>query len=118
MLEVKAVNLKRVKVDTLVVPVCEDRDIHADKLLTSLVGAAKALAEFKGKKGDVITLFQPVETRIVRAVFFGLGKSGTLNGESFRAFAGNAVKFCINAGLPTMTFATPSATALKPFSDH
>ena len=112
MLEVKAVNLKRVKVDTLVVPVCEDRDIHTDKLLTSLVAAAKSFAEFKGKKGDVITLFQPAETRITRAVFFGLGKAGTLDGESFRAFAGNAVKFCINAGLSAMTLATPSATEL------
>jgi hypothetical protein len=31
MLELKSVNLKRVKVDTLVVPVCEDRQIHTDK---------------------------------------------------------------------------------------
>ncbi len=112
MLEVKAVNLKRVKVDTLVVPVCEDGDIHTDKLLTSLVDAARGFAEFKGKKGDVITLFQPAETRITRAVFLGLGKAGALTGESFRAFAGNAVKFCINAGLSAMTLATPSATAL------
>ena len=113
MLEVKAVNLKRAKVDTLVVPVCEDREIHADKTLTSLVIAAKALTEFKGKKGDVITLFQPAETRITRAVFFGLGKAEDLTGESFRAFAGKAVKFCINAGLTAMTIATPSAAELK-----
>ena len=112
MLEVKAVNLKRVKVDTLVVPVCEDRELHTDKSVRPLVDAAKAFAEFKGKKGDVITLFQPAETRITRAVFFGLGKAGTLTGESFRAFAGTAVKFCINAGLPAMTLATPFAAEL------
>ncbi|MBC2712368.1 MAG: leucyl aminopeptidase [Desulfosarcina sp.] len=113
MLELKAVNLKRAKVDTLVVPVCEDREIHTDKTSKSLNDAAKALAEFKGKKGDVITLFQPAETRITRVVFFGLGNAETLTGESFRAFAGNAVKFCINAGLSTMTIATPSSAELK-----
>jgi leucyl aminopeptidase len=112
MLALKTVNLKRVKVDTLVVPVCEDCEIHTDKTLKSLIDAAKAFAEFKGKKGDVITLFQPAETRIARAVFFGLGKTETLTGESFRAFAGKAVKFCINAGLPALTLATPSAGAL------
>jgi leucyl aminopeptidase len=113
MLELKALNLKRVKVDTLVVPVCEDRQIHTDKTLTSLIDAAKSTAVFKGKKGDVVTLFQPAETRIARVAFFGLGNADTLTGESFRAFAGKAVKFCINAGLPAMTVAAPSAADLK-----
>jgi len=113
MLELKSVNLKRVKVDTLVVPVCEDRQIHTDKTLASLTDAAKALAECKGKKGDVVTLFQPAETRIDRVVFFGLGNADDLTGESLRAFAGKAMKFCINAGLPAMTVATPSAADLK-----
>lgn len=112
MLEIKSVNLKRVKVDTLVVPVCEDREIHSDKTLTSLIAAAKASAVFKGKKGDVVTLVQPADTRIARVVFFGLGNADGLTGESFRAFAGKAVKFCIDAGLPAMTVATPSAAGL------
>ena len=112
MLELKTVNLKRVKVDTLVVPVCEDREFHTDKTLKALIDAAKGFTEFEGKKGETITLFQPAETRISRAVFFGLGKADTLTGESFRAFAGKAVKFCIDAGLPAMTLATPSAGAL------
>ncbi len=113
MLEVKAVNLKRTKVDTLMVPVCEDRGIHTDLTVTSMVEAAKALAEFNGKQGDVVTLFQPAETRINRVVFFGLGKFESLSGEALRAFAGKAVKFCINTGLPAMTIATPSAAKLK-----
>jgi leucyl aminopeptidase len=113
MLEVKPVNLKRVKVDTLVVPVCEDRDIHADKTLTSLIDAVKVIAAFKGKKGDVATLFQPAETRINRVVFFGLGGADALTGESFRAFAGKAVTRCIDDGLPAMTVATPSAACLN-----
>ena len=50
MLEVKVVNLKRIKVETLVVPVCEDHEIHTDKTLKALISAAKAYTEFKGKK--------------------------------------------------------------------
>ena len=122
MLEVKVVNLKRVKVDTLVVPVCEDGEIHADRTVTSLIDQAKALAAFKGKKGDVVTLFKPAEAGVNRAVFFGLGSAGTLTGESFRAFAGKAVKFCIDADLSAVTVATPSAAGLNidarnPFRD-
>jgi leucyl aminopeptidase len=48
MLELKSVNLKRVKVDTLVVPVCEDRQIHTDKTLKSLTDAAKAIGGIQG----------------------------------------------------------------------
>ena len=113
MLEFKAVNLKRAKVDTLVVPVCEDGDLHSEGPLTSLVAAAKSKAEFSGKSGDCVTLFLPENTRIERAVFFGLGKSDKLSGETFRSFAGRAVTFCVNAGLPAMTIATPSAAAIK-----
>jgi len=112
MLAVKAINLKRAKVDTLAVPVCEDREIHKDETLKSLIDAAKAFPGFKGKNGDIFTLLHPGETRITRSVFFGLGKAGTLTGETFRAFAGKAVKFCINAGLPDVTLAAPSDAGL------
>jgi len=117
MLEVKTVNLKRAKVDTLVVPVCEDSDIHTDMTITSLITDAKAFNEFKGKKGEVITLFKPSETGILRAVFLGMGKSDEINGEALRSMAGKAVKFCINAGLPGMTIATPSTAKVTVDAD-
>jgi leucyl aminopeptidase len=113
MLELKTVNLKRAKVDTLVVPVCEDQTIHTDKTIVSMINTAKACKEFNGKKGETLTLFQPAETQTTRAVFFGLGKAEKLDGESFRSLGGKAVGFCINAGLPQMTMATPSASDLN-----
>jgi len=113
MLELKSVNLKRAKVETLAVPVCEDGDIHNDQTLKSLVAAAKAKAEFKGKAGDRLTLFQPEGTKIERAVLFGVGKAEDLEAETLRAFAGKAVKFCIKAGLAGVTIATPAAAAIK-----
>ena len=51
MLGFKAVNLKRAKVEGLVVPVCEDRNIHTDPSVTALIDMAKAYEEFKGEKG-------------------------------------------------------------------
>ncbi|HSO19499.1 MAG TPA: leucyl aminopeptidase [Desulfosarcina sp.] len=112
MLELKTVNLKRAHVDTLVVPVCEDRDIHGDAVLSALSTSAKAMVEFNGKTGETLTLFHPEGLSVVRALFFGLGKTEKLTAESLRAFGGRAVKFCINAGLADMTVATPSVGAV------
>lgn len=113
MLELKSVNLKRTRVETLVVPVCEEEDIHSDPTVKALTAAAKALAEFKGKPGDRVSLFQPEGTKIERAVLFGVGKKERVTLETLRAFAGKAVKFCIKAGLGTMTVATPTASAIN-----
>ncbi|WP_172684058.1 M17 family peptidase N-terminal domain-containing protein [Desulfosarcina cetonica] len=100
MLEIKSVNLKRSAVDTLVVPVCEDQDIHDDPTVTSLVDAAKALEEFNGKKGERLTLFAPADTRIARVVFFGLGNTANLTGETLRSVAGKAVQHGITVACP------------------
>lgn len=113
MLDIKAIDLKRTKVDTLVVPVCEDLDLHTNAQVKILIETAKAFEEFKGKKGDAITLFKPAETQITRALIYGLGKADDVKGDSFRVLAGKAVKACINAGLPAMTIATPSPAGLK-----
>ncbi len=113
MIEVKTVNLKRAKVQTLVVPVCEDADIHADKTVVALVAQAKTLEEFSGKKGERVTLFQPKDTRITRTVFLGMGKSENLSVDSIRSFAGKAVRVCIDADLPSLTIATPAAKGLS-----
>ncbi|MGD9309866.1 MAG: leucyl aminopeptidase [Desulfosarcina sp.] len=113
MIEVKAINLTRAKVDTLAVPVCEDSDIHKDKTLTSLISLAKAKDEFSGKSGEMMTLFQPKGLHIRRVVFVGVGPHDSLIGDALRVFSGKAVKFCAKAGLSAMTIATPSAAALK-----
>jgi len=112
MLELKAVNLKRARVETLVVPVCEDQDIHSDPTLMSLVSVAKACDEFNGKMGETLTLFQPPDTRITRVLFLGLGKAEKINGEAIRSFAGKSVGFGIKSGLSSLTIASPSTTNL------
>ena len=112
MLDLKTVNFKRTRVETLVVPVCEDQAIHTDAVVGALIDNAKSHAEFSGKKGEVLTLFHPDGTTIERALFFGLGEAKQADGEALRTLGGKAVQFCTKAGLSRLTLATPSASAL------
>ena len=88
MLELKSVELNRVKTDTLVIPVCENTDIHDNPLIASIVKDAMKLKEFKGQKDDEITLYQPAEVNATRIMLIGIGKLQKIDRESFRRFAG------------------------------
>ncbi len=113
MLSLKSVDLKKVKTETLLIPVCEDKNIHDDKTVSSLITKAKKLKEFKGGQGEEVTFYSPSGLKMSRVIFMGLGKLEGLNAESLRAFAGNAVKKCINMGLPEVLIASPSAKKIK-----
>jgi len=100
MVELKPVNLNSTKVETLIVPVCEDREIHTNKTVIGLEKSAKYYPEFKGKSGDRITLFKPEGTRITRVIFMGLGKNDDkLNAESFALFPAEQRDFSSIQGL-------------------
>jgi len=112
-LSLKSIDLKKVKTETLIIPVCEDRDIHDDKIVSSLITKAKKLKEFKGDKGEEVIFYTPPEIKADRVIFMGLGKLEKLNAESLRAFAGKAVKKCINIKLTEALIACPSAKKIK-----
>ncbi|MDL1979961.1 MAG: leucyl aminopeptidase [Deltaproteobacteria bacterium] len=113
MLELKSIDLKKVKTETLIIPVCEDRDIHDDRMISSLITRAKKLKEFKGDKGEEVIFYTPPEVKADRVIFMGLGKLKELNAESLRTVAGKAVKKCINMDLPEVLIASPSAKKIK-----
>ncbi|MCD4805838.1 MAG: leucyl aminopeptidase, partial [Desulfobacterales bacterium] len=113
MLSLKSIDLKKVKTETLIIPVCEDRDIHDDKIVSSLITKAKKLKEFKGDKGEEVIFYTPPEIKADRVIFMGLGKLEKLNAESLRAFAGKAVKKCINMKLTEVLIGCPSAKKIK-----
>jgi len=73
-LSLKSIDLKKVKTETLIIPVCEDRDIHDDKIVSSLITKAKKLKEFKGDKGEEVIFYTPPEIKADRVIFMGLGK--------------------------------------------
>ncbi len=113
MIQLKSIDLKKAKVDTLVIPVCEDHDIHVDKTLSALTRAAKKIKEFQGGKGDEIIFFNPKEINATRVVFVGLGKLEKIDEEGLRSFSGKTVKACIKKDISEILFAVPSAKKIK-----
>jgi len=111
MLHLASVDLERRKIKALFIPVCEDKRIHADPSVAALVGRALAIEEFKGKKDQEITLYQPPGCAAERVIFRGLGKAESLDAEALRSAAGHCVKRCIKLGLPRMWLAAPDPAA-------
>lgn len=113
MIHLKSLDLKKIATDTLVIPVCEDKDIHDHKTLTKLVRLAKRIKEFKGEKGDQVVFYNLPDVKAVRTIFMGLGKLENLDLEDLRATAGKAVKQGINQTLSELLIAVPAADKIK-----
>jgi len=112
-LKLKSVDLKKDKITTLVIPVCEDKDIHDDRIISSLVKKAVELKEFKGGKNEAITFYDPPAVKTKRVIFLGLGKLEKIDPEFLRQLAGRAVKKCIKNNLSQVLIAVPSARKIK-----
>ena len=113
MLSLKSVDLKKVKIESLVIPVCEDRDLHDDETLCSLINAAKKIKTFKGKKEDDLILYGLSGVKADNIIFLGLGKLEKIDAESLRAVAGRAVKLVIKKQHIDVLIAVPSAEKVK-----
>ena len=113
MVRLRAGDLKAQKIDTLIVPVCEDKKIHDDRIVNAIIKKALKLEEFKAAKGDEITLYDLKDLDAKRVVFIGLGKHEKIDHEALRAFCGAAVNRCIKAGLEIIWIAVPEAASLK-----
>lgn len=109
MLQLQAIDLKEVKTETMVIPVCEDKEIYGSRIISSLVKKAKELKDFKGEKDDEISFYHPSEVKADRIIFLGLGKEEKINYEVMRKISGKAVKKCIKKKLSEVLFAVPSA---------
>ena len=107
MLTVKSVDLKKTKIDTLAVPVCEDKNIFKNAGLKSAVKKALSLREFNGERDETVTLYDFSEIKARRIIFRGLGKYETIDLESLRKMAGKSVKSCIRKESATLWFAVP-----------
>lgn len=113
MINLTSVDLKKVKTETLVIPVCQDQQIHADATIAALVRIARKLKEFKGEKGDQLSLYNLPDVKTVRIIFMGLGKLEKIDMEVLRATAGKAVREAINKNLTNILIAVPAAAAIK-----
>ena len=113
MLQLKHVDLGKEKVETLVIPVCEDKDIHDDPFIQSFVKDARKIEGFKGGEKEDITLFDVSGKKAKRVIIAGMGKVEKINFEKLRSMAGRTVKQCIANDLKDVLIAVPSAKKLK-----
>lgn len=109
MLNLTAVDIRKNKVEALIIPVCEDTDIYEQTVLNDLAKAAKRFAGFDGQVKQELTLFEPLGVKAERVVFLGLGKGDKLTAELLRQCAGAAAKRGRSQKLATMIIAAPSA---------
>ena len=107
MIHLKSVDLKKEKVASLVIPVCEDKTVFDDEIIISLIRKAKKIKEFKGDKNDEVTFYDLAEVNAERVIFIGLGKLEKIDGEAMRAATGNAVKALIKKKLSNVLIAVP-----------
>lgn len=107
-LQLQAVNLKKGKIDYLVIPVCEKSKVASlASPLKPLVEQALSMDEFKGKSGDSITFYGPAGTQAKRVAFKGLGEPDTLDREGLRSMAGSAVQSAIDKKFSQIHIAVP-----------
>lgn len=107
-LQLKAVDLKKGKIDYLVVPVCEKAKVATlASPLKPLVELALSIDEFKGKSGDSVIFYDPAGTRAKRVAFKGLGEPDKLDREELRSMAGRAVQFAIDQNISHIHIAVP-----------
>ncbi len=84
--------LSRIKTETLIIPVCPDRELYPSPSISSLVRQALGMKPFSGKQGDELILYQPPNVGAERIVFLGIGSQAELDLERFRQAAGRGVR--------------------------
>lgn len=97
----------------LVIPVCEDADIHPAAFMPDLMHQAESLKEFKGGDNQELVFFAPPGVRASQVMFIGLGKKDKIDEEKLRAACGRAIKKCIQKDVLEAIFAVPASGALN-----
>ena len=109
MIHLKSVDLKKEKIESLIIPVCEDMNVFEDKNIVSLIRKAKKIKEFKGDKDEEVTLYNLPEVKAERVIFMGLGKLEKVDMDPLRIMVGKAVKALIMKKLSDVLIAVPLA---------
>jgi leucyl aminopeptidase len=108
MLYLKSLEPASSDTDMLVIPVCEDAELHDHPLLSSMVARIQKLHEFKGAKGDEVILYDPPGAKTHRVIFTGLGPAAGADREVIRAAVGRVVKQALQKKLRNIAVVVPS----------
>ena len=109
MLTVKTADLKKARIDTLAVAVCQDKTIYKDAVLKAAAKRALGHKEFNGKKDESLILYDVPEIRARRVIFWGLGEHANIDREALRVMAGKIVKGCLQPKPADIWFAVPES---------
>jgi leucyl aminopeptidase len=112
-LKLTAADLKKETIETLVIPVCEDKDIYDDLSISALIKLTKKVKEFKGRSDDELILYNLPKVGSKRIIFMGLGKLAKVDRSALRALAGRAVKKCIQKDISEVMIAVPCSKKIK-----
>ena len=107
MLKLISGEIQKKKAQCLVVPVCEDAEIHDNSAIIGLIETARNIKEFKGKKDDTVVFYDPPDSKLERILFIGLGKLEKIDQEALRSFAGKSVKELIKKELSEIILCAP-----------
>jgi hypothetical protein len=97
MLKLTSTAPHRIVTETLIIPVCQDKDIHHSPVIRTLVRQALGIATFQGDKNEEVSLHQPADVKAKRVLFVGLGPHAELTPEHFRQAAGKGVRLAMHA---------------------
>ncbi len=108
MLKLLSGDILKKKTECLVVPVCEDAEIHDDSAIIGLTKNANKIKEFNGKKGESVIFYDSANSKSERVLFVGLGQLEKVDTEALRRFAGKIVKQLIEKELTDAIICAPS----------
>jgi leucyl aminopeptidase len=97
MIKLTSTEPHRIPTETLIIPVCQDKDIHRSPSIRTLVRQALDIDTFRGEKGEELSLYQPLNIKAKRVLFAGLGRHSELTPERFRQAAGKGVRLAQHA---------------------
>jgi leucyl aminopeptidase len=104
---VSSSEIQKKQVEMLVIPVCEDADIHPSALMPEVMHQAKSLKEFNGADNEDIVFYAPSGVQAAQVMIIGLGKKDKIDGEVMRRACGRAIKKCIQKEIAEALFVIP-----------
>ena len=105
-------DLNQTKMQSVVIPVCEDSDIHDAPAILNLISNARKYQEFTGKKDQELIIYDPPDTHFDRIILTGLGKLKQINPDTLRSITGKAVKKFIQKQISQTLIIVPDETLI------
>jgi leucyl aminopeptidase len=110
MLRLTHQQLSRIKAETLIIPICDDRMLFRDQALAAMAAQPKDIATFSALAGESLSLYKPEGLPIDRILFIGLGSADDLTLEGLRQAAGKSVRRARHARPGNAVLAVPNAS--------